>query len=36
LTNEVRSTPTYMVNGTVVDAGEGGKALAEYVEALLK
>ena len=36
LTNEVRSTPTYMVNGTVVDAGEGGKTLAEYVETLLK
>jgi protein-disulfide isomerase len=36
LTNEVRSTPTYMVNGTVVDAGENGKALAEYVESLLK
>ena len=36
LTNNVRSTPTYLVNGTNVDAGEGGKALAEYVETLLK
>ena len=36
LSNEVRSTPTYLVNGVMVDAGEEGKALAEYVEKLLK
>ena len=36
LSNEVRSTPTYMVNGVFVDAGEEGKALAAYVERLLK
>ncbi len=33
--NDVRATPTYMVNGAIVDAGEGGKALVEYVEKLL-
>jgi protein-disulfide isomerase len=33
--NDVRATPTYMVNGTIVDYGEEGKALAEYVEKLL-
>src|SRR5688500_9089264 len=36
LSNEVRSTPTYMVNGTLVEAGVDGKDLAEYVEKLLK
>lgn len=36
LSNEVRSTPTYMVNGTLVDAGVDGKDLAEYVDKLLK
>lgn len=30
--NDIRATPTYLVNGTIVDAGEEGKALAEYVE----
>lgn len=35
LTNEVRATPSYMVNGSMVDAGDGGKALAAYVESLL-
>jgi len=33
--NDVRATPTYMVNGTVVDAGDDGKALAAYVDKLL-
>jgi len=33
--NDVRATPTYMVNGTIVDYGDDGKALAEYVEKLL-
>jgi protein-disulfide isomerase len=36
LSNEVRSTPTYMVNGILVEAGVDGKDLAEYVEKLLK
>jgi len=35
LSNEIRATPTYMVNGALVDAGDGGKALTEYVEKLL-
>jgi protein-disulfide isomerase len=35
LTNDIRATPSYMVNGALVDAGEEGKALAEYVEKLL-
>jgi protein-disulfide isomerase len=35
LSNDVRATPTYMVNGTLVDAGEDGNALAEYVDQLL-
>jgi thiol-disulfide isomerase/thioredoxin len=34
--NDVRATPTYMVNGAVVDAGEEGKALAAYVDSLLR
>jgi protein-disulfide isomerase len=34
--NDIRATPTYMVNGTIVDAGENGKALEAYVESLLK
>jgi len=33
--NEVRGTPTYMVNGVFVDAGDNGKALEDYVEKLL-
>ncbi|SRR5581483_4400646 len=36
LTNDVRSTPTYMVNGVFIDAGENGKGLEEYVASLLK
>ncbi|HUJ15174.1 MAG TPA: thioredoxin domain-containing protein [Thermoanaerobaculia bacterium] len=34
--NDVRATPTYMVNGTMVDAGDDGKFLASYVAGLLK
>jgi hypothetical protein len=34
--NDIRSTPTYIVNGVMVDPGEGGKALEEYVAGLLK
>jgi protein-disulfide isomerase len=36
LSNDVRATPTYMVNGAMVDAGDDGKALAEYVDTLIK
>ena len=35
-TNDIRATPTYMVNGRLVDAGLEGKALADYVNGLLK
>ncbi|HEX7192519.1 MAG TPA: thioredoxin domain-containing protein [Thermoanaerobaculia bacterium] len=34
--NDIRATPTYMVNGVIVDAGTDGKDLAAYVESLLK
>jgi protein-disulfide isomerase len=34
--NDVRATPTYMVNGTMVDAGVDGKGLSDYVNGLLK
>ncbi|HVS30698.1 MAG TPA: thioredoxin domain-containing protein [Thermoanaerobaculia bacterium] len=34
--NEIRSTPTYMVNGAFVDAGDGGRDLVAYVEKALK
>ncbi len=34
--NDVRATPTYMVNGVFVDAGDDGKPLEAYVEKLLK
>jgi predicted DsbA family dithiol-disulfide isomerase len=34
--NDIRATPTYMVNGTLVDPGEAGKALEAYVASLLK
>lgn len=34
--NEVRATPTYMVNGVFVDPGADGKALEAYVAGLLK
>jgi protein-disulfide isomerase len=36
LSNDVHATPTYMINGVMVDAGEEGKLLAEYIEKLLK
>jgi protein-disulfide isomerase len=35
LSNDVRATPTYMVNGTIVDAGNNGEALAAYVDKLV-
>jgi hypothetical protein len=35
LTNDIRATPSYMINGALVDPGEEGKALVEYVEKLL-
>ncbi len=35
LSNDVRATPTYMVNGTYVDPGLEGKALESYVSTLL-
>lgn len=35
LTNDIRATPSYMVNGAVVDAGDNGSELAAYVEKLL-
>ena len=34
--NDVRATPTYLVNGVNVDPGNDGKALADYVEKVLK
>jgi protein-disulfide isomerase len=34
--NEVRATPTFMVNGAMVDPGDEGKALIGYVDSLLK
>jgi thiol-disulfide isomerase/thioredoxin len=36
LSNEIRSTPTYVINGVLVDSGDQGKGLADYVEKLLK
>lgn len=35
LSNDVRATPSYLVNGALVDAGDEGKALAEYIDKLL-
>lgn len=35
LSNEIRATPSYLVNGALVDAGTDGKDLAAYVEKLL-
>ena len=32
---DVRATPTYIVNGVFVDAGDSGQALVDYVEKLL-
>jgi protein-disulfide isomerase len=34
--NDVRATPTYMINGVYVDPGDDGKALEPYVAGLLK
>jgi len=34
--NDVRATPTYMINGAFVDPGPDGKALESYVAGLLK
>ena len=34
--NDVRATPTYIINGALVDAGTEGKGLADYVNGLLK
>jgi protein-disulfide isomerase len=34
--NDVRATPTYMVNGAIVDPGDNGKYLESYVANLLK
>ena len=33
---DIRATPTYMVNGTLVDAGNEGKYLMDYVAGLVK
>jgi protein-disulfide isomerase len=33
--NDIRATPSYIINGAFVDAGDGGKALMEYVDKLL-
>ncbi len=35
-TNDIRSTPTYLVNGVAVDPGTDGKALAQYVDKVIK
>ena len=35
LSNDVRATPTYIVNGAIVDAGDNGSALASYVDKLV-
>lgn len=35
-TNDVRATPTFMVNGAMVEPGEDGKELNAYIESLLK
>jgi hypothetical protein len=35
LTNDIRATPSYVINGAIVDAGAEGKGLAEYVDKLL-
>ena len=34
--NDIRATPTYIVNGALVDAGNEGKGLTDYVNGLLK
>ena len=35
LTNDIRATPSYLINGSLVDAGTEGKELAAYVDKLL-
>lgn len=34
--NDIRATPTYLINGVMVDPGGDGKALSDYVEKALK
>ena len=34
--NDVRATPTYMINGVYIDPGDDGKALETYIASLLK
>jgi len=34
-TNDIRATPTYIVNGKIIDAGDEGKALTDYVASLV-
>ena len=34
--NDIRATPTYMVNGVLVDPGTDGKGLESYIDGLLK
>jgi protein-disulfide isomerase len=34
--NDIRATPSYLVNGALVAAGDEGKALAAYVDSLIK
>ena len=36
LSNDIRATPSYMVNGAIVDPGAGGSDLERYVASLLK
>ncbi|HKO56327.1 MAG TPA: thioredoxin domain-containing protein, partial [Thermoanaerobaculia bacterium] len=36
LSTDIRATPSYLVNGMLVDAGEEGKKLESYVASLLK
>jgi predicted DsbA family dithiol-disulfide isomerase len=36
LSNDIRATPSYIVNGAIVDAGNDGKELERYVGTLLK
>jgi protein-disulfide isomerase len=36
LSTDIRATPSYLVNGTLVDAGDKGKHLESYVASLLK
>jgi len=35
LSNDIRFTPAYLVNGALVDAGDEAKGLTEYIEKLL-